>query len=58
MVTATAVALVWKTRALGAEAAAWIGAPEGTRVDAVIPSILVAAAVLVGVSLVTRPRSA
>lgn len=56
MVTATSVALVWKTRGLGAEVAAWIGAPEGTRVDAVIPSILVAAVVLIGVSLVTRPR--
>ena len=33
-----------------------LGQPEGTSVDAVVPSILVAAVVLVVVSLATRPR--
>jgi len=57
MVTATGVAIAWKTNDLGAPAAARLGLPPDTRVDAVVPSILVALVVLVGVSLGTRPRA-
>jgi SSS family solute:Na+ symporter/sodium/proline symporter len=56
MLCATSLALVWKINDYGAEAARYFGQPEGSRVGAVIPSILVASVVLVTVSLMTKPR--
>ena len=56
MLTAPAFAIVWKSQELSPWAASLLGQPEGTSVDAVVPSILVAAVVLVVVSLATRPR--
>jgi len=56
MVTATSVALWWKLFDRSEWAAQLLGQPEGTKVDAVVPAIIVAAVALVGVSLMTRPR--
>lgn len=56
MLTATTTAIVWKSADLGAWAGAALGQPEGTSVDAVLPATLVAATMLVVVSLCTRPR--
>lgn len=54
MVTGTSVALWWKLSERSAWAAELLGQPEGSKVDAVVPAILVATVALVGVSLVTR----
>jgi Na+/proline symporter len=56
MLTGMATVIVWESLSLSAPAAAALGQPEGTVVEAVIPAILAASAVLVGLSLVTRPR--
>jgi SSS family solute:Na+ symporter len=56
MITATGVAVWWKVTERSAWAAEFLGQPEGSNVDAVVPAIIVAAVALVGVSLLTRPR--
>ena len=56
MVSATGLAICWRSLDLSTPAAAWLGQPAGTSVGAVVPAIVVAAVVLVGVSLVTKPR--
>jgi Na+/proline symporter len=58
MVTATTTAIVWKSADLGAWAGAALGQPEGTSVGAVLPATVVAAVMLVVVSLCTKPREA
>jgi solute:Na+ symporter, SSS family len=58
MLTATATAITWKVADLGAWAGAALGQPERTSVEAVVPAVVVACVMLVGVSLVTRPRAA
>lgn len=50
MVTAVSVAVWWKVADVGPRAAAWLGDAGGS-VGAVVPAVLVAAVVLVGVSL-------
>jgi Na+/proline symporter len=55
MVTATTTAIVWQAADLGTWAGDWLGQPESTSVGAVLPASLVAGAMLVGVSLCTRP---
>lgn len=57
MVTATGLAMVWRANDWSSAVAAWLGLPDGASVDAVVPSIVVALVVLVGVSLVTKPRA-
>ncbi len=57
MVTAVTTAIVWRNNDLSEVLARALELPEGTRVDAVIPSIVVASVVLIGVSLCTRPRA-
>ena len=49
-------ALLWRGLDGGDWAVSVLGLPAGTRVDAVLPSILVASLALVSVSLMTRPR--
>jgi SSS family transporter len=56
MLAATTLAIAWKANDWSAPAAEWLGQPAGTSVDAVVPSIVVACVVLVGVSLMTTPR--
>jgi Na+/proline symporter len=58
MLAGMTTVIVWEAAALSARAAAALGQPEETVVEAVIPAILVASAVLIGLSLVTRPRPA
>ena len=55
MAAATGLAVCWKAFGWSEPAARWLGQPEGTAVDAVVPAIVVACVALVGVSLVTRP---
>lgn len=57
MITATLTAIVWKSADLGTWAGDALGQPEGTSVGAVIPATIVAATMLVVVSLCTRPRA-
>lgn len=57
MVTAVAVAIAWKVGEVGPRAAELLGDAGGS-VGAVVPAVVVSAVVLVGVSLVTRPRPA
>ncbi len=57
MISAGTTAIVWKTCSLGTWAVTKLGLPPGSRVDAVVPAVLVAVLVLVGVSLLTRPRA-
>ena len=56
MVTAVGVAVVWKVQDFGPAAAEALGEAGGS-VGAVVPSVLVALVVLVGVSLVTPRRA-
>ena len=57
MVTSVTVAVAWKRGDVGPRAAEALGDAGGS-VGAVVPAVLVAGVVLVGVSLVTRPRPA
>jgi solute:Na+ symporter, SSS family len=57
MLAAMATAITWKAADLDAWAGAQIGQAPGTRVDAVVPAVLVACLALVGVSLCTKPRA-
>ncbi|MHC5209412.1 MAG: sodium:solute symporter family protein [Planctomycetota bacterium] len=56
MLAGMTTVIVWEALSLSTWAAALLGQPEGTVVEAVIPAILVASAVLTALSLVTKPR--
>ena len=58
MLCSAATVIIWEQGEYSARAVAWLGQPEGSRLGSVIPAILVSCIVLVGVSLVTTPRSA
>jgi Na+/proline symporter len=58
MLSGMATVIAWEGLSLSAPAARALGQPEGTAVESVIPAILVATAVLAGLSLLTRPRPA
>lgn len=58
MVVGVGTAVAWKANEWSEPAAQWLGQPEGSGVGAVVPSVLVACVVLVGVSLCTRVKAA
>lgn len=58
MLAGSGAVIVWEAADLGAAAGAALGLPPGERVGAVLPAAALAGVLLVGVSLVTRPRRA
>ena len=57
MVAAVTCAVTWRNLDVGPAAAARLGLPEGSSVDAVVPSVVIAVVLMVVVSLMTTPRA-
>ncbi len=58
LLVAGLTSVLWTAAGWDKGAAAALGLPEGSQIEAVVPGMLLATAALVGVSLVTRPRTA